>query len=67
VISVPGGILNALAREYDVAANVGLTTKVKAQKSNAIVDGMMKVFESIEELNNIRPNLCLQIESQSIY
>ncbi|MDP6097666.1 MAG: hypothetical protein QGG67_17015 [Gammaproteobacteria bacterium] len=56
MISVPGGILNALARECDFAANEGLTTKVKAQKSNAIVDGMMKVFESIEELNNIRRN-----------
>ncbi|MDB3945613.1 hypothetical protein N9444_06870 [Gammaproteobacteria bacterium] len=29
VITVPGEILNALARECDFAANVGLTTKAK--------------------------------------
>ena len=44
VITVPGEILDALAREYDVAAKVGLTTKAKTQKSIAIVDCMEGIF-----------------------
>jgi len=44
VITVPGEILNALARECDFAANVGLTTKAKTQKSIVIVDCMEEIF-----------------------
>lgn len=67
MITVPGEILNALARECDFAANVGLTTKDKAQKSIAIVDFMTSMFLNIEALNNIKRKQCLQIESQIVH
>jgi uncharacterized linocin/CFP29 family protein len=67
VITVPGEILDALAREYDVAAKVGLTTKVKTHKSIAIVDFMVRIVLNIKELNNIKRMSYLQIESQIIY
>jgi|TARA_B110000263_G_scaffold27861_1_gene21257 hypothetical protein len=71
VITVPGEILDALAREYDVAAKVGLTTKAKAKAQNrfAIVDRMacMTGFLNSEELNDIKPKPCLQIEIQAIH
>ncbi len=67
MISVPGGILDALARECDFAAKAGLTTKVKAQKSIAIVDFIVRIVLNIKELNNIKRMPYLQIESQPIY
>ena len=67
VITVPGEILDALARECDFAANVGLTTKAKTQKSIAIVDFIVRIVLNIKELNNIKRMSYLQIESQIIY
>ena len=69
MITVPGEILNALARDCDFAANVGLTTKAKAQNRFAIVDRMacMTGFLNSEELNDIKPKPCLQIEIQAIH